>query len=156
MAKSKQQNTQKSKRAYEPLVMDMFTQATPDPGNMTQATEQAVPLTDLFKQLGGYVKAHPYASFGTGVNAAANVAGLLDNDKLLGQGAGAALGYFAPQLLGLALGKPVSVSPLMRANLAMGGGTLGSLFDNLRAKQEEEQAMGIVGDPPRRHPLVIS
>ena len=136
MANSKQQSNQKSKRAYEPLVMDTFTQAASEPN----VAQQAVPLTDLFKQLGGYVKAHPYASLGTGVNAAANVAGLLDNDKLLGQGAGAALGYFAPQLLGLALGKPISVSPLMRANLAMGGGTLGSLFDNLRAKKEQEQA----------------
>lgn len=132
MAKKKTQ----SKQPYEAPDATMFSQAA----DVADAA-QAVPLTDLFKQLGGYVKAHPYASAGTGLNAAANVAGLLDNDKLLGQGAGAALGYFAPQLLGLAFGKPISVSPLMRANIAMGGGTLGALFDNLRAKKEEEQAM---------------
>jgi hypothetical protein len=135
MAKTKTQ----SKQPYEAPDAAMFSQAA-DAADAAQM-QQSVPLTDLFKQLGGYVKAHPYASAGTGLNAAANVAGLFDNDKLLGQGAGAALGYFAPQLLGLALGKPVSVSPLMRANLAMGGGTLGSLFDNLRAKKEEEQEM---------------
>ena len=100
-----------------------------------------IAMNDLFKQLGGQIKAHPYASFGTGLNAAGNVAGLVDNDKLLGQGIGTALGYFAPQILGMLLKKPVSVSPLMRANLAMGGGNLGALFDNLRAKKEQEAAM---------------
>lgn len=138
MAKSEAKT--QSKKTYASPTMEMFTQAAgAQPADVVQP-QQAVPLADLFKQLGGYAKAHPYATAGTGLNAAANVAGLFDNDKLLGQGAGAALGYFAPQLLGLALGKPVSVSPLMRANLAMGGGTLGSLFDNLRAKKEQEQA----------------
>lgn len=101
----------------------------------------SVQLTDLFKNLGGYAKAHPVATVGTGLNAVGNVAGLLDNGKLLGQLGGAALGYFAPSLLGKALGKSIVVSPLLRANLAMGGGNLGALFDNLRAKKEEEQAL---------------
>ena len=101
----------------------------------------SVQLTDLFKNLGGYAKAHPWITAGTGLNAAGNVAGLLDNGKLLGQLGGAALGYFAPSLLGKALGKSIVASPLLRANLAMGGGNLGALFDNLRAKKEREQAM---------------
>lgn len=103
--------------------------------------KNTVPLADLFKSLGGYAKAHPVATVGTGLNAAGNVAGLFDNDKLLGQLGGAALGYFAPSLLGKVLGKSIVTSPLLRANLAMGGGSLGALFDNLRAKKEQEQAM---------------
>lgn len=98
-------------------------------------------LADLFKSLGGYAKAHPVATVGTGLNAAGNVAGLFDNSKLLGQLGGAALGYFAPSLLGKVLGKSIVASPLLRANLAMGGGNLGALFDSLRAKKEQEQAM---------------
>ena len=117
----------------------------PDAAQVVDAAQTAqqagVPLGDLFKQLGGWVKANPWAAAGTGLNAAGNVAGLMDNDKLLGQAAGAALGYFAPGILGKVLGKNIIASPLMQANLAMGGGNLGALFDNLRAKQEEEQAM---------------
>ena len=126
-------DTTKQKMKYEAPTAQMYVPQDTPP------TPDGIALGDLFKQLGGTVKAHPYASLGTGLNAAANVAGLVDNDKLLGQGAGAALGYFAPQLLGMLLKKPVSVSPLVRANLAMGGGTLGSLFDNLRAKREERE-----------------
>lgn len=124
---------------YNSFKREMFKRVPQATAEVPQSAP--VDLKGLFKSLGSYVKAHPYASFGTGVNAAANVAGLVDNDKLLGQGVGTALGYFAPQLLGMLLKKPVSVSPLMRANLAMGGGTLGSLFDNLRAKKEQEATM---------------
>ncbi len=131
MAKSKA----KSKPAYEAPTMEIHN------ANPAAATQESVALGDLFKQLGGYAKAHPWITAGTGLNAAGNVAGLMDNDKLLGQAAGTALGAFAPKLLGLALGKNIAASPLMIANLAMGGGNIGALFDNLRAKQEQEQAM---------------
>lgn len=131
MATAKNNNSKSTKNT---------TKKTASPAG-ANATVQSIPIQDLFTQLKANVKAHPGAAIGTGLNAAGNVAGLLDNDKLLGQGAGAALGYFAPQLLGLALGKPIAASPLIRANLAMGGGNLGALFDNLRAKKEEEQAM---------------
>ena len=97
-------------------------------------------LKELFGKLGGYAKAHPGTSLLTGLNAAENVSGLLDNDKILGQVAGAALGYFAPSIAGKALGTKLVMSPLSRANLTMIGGNLGALFDNLRVKQEREQA----------------
>lgn len=110
-------------------------------GNATAQAVEGVQLADLFKQLGGWAKSHPKSAIGTGLNAAGNVSGLVDNDKWLGQAAGLALGAFAPGILGKVLGKQVLLSPLMRANLAMGGGNLGALFDSLRAKQEEEQEM---------------
>lgn len=110
-------------------------------GNATAQAVESIQLADLFKQLGGWVKTHPKSAIGTGLNAAGNVAGLVDNDKLLGQAAGLAIGAFAPGILGKALGKKILLSPLMRANIAMGGGQLGALFDSLRAKQEEEQEM---------------
>ena len=116
------------------------------PNVKTMSTGNAKPsdsatLGQLFNSLWGGMKANPLASVGTGLNAAANIGGLLDNDKLLGQVAGTALGAFAPGLLGKVVSKNIVASPLLRANLAMGGGTIGSLFDVLRAKQEEEQAM---------------
>ena len=123
---------------YDAPTIDFFTQAA---GAAPGAAADGVPLGDLFKRLGGWVGNHKGAALGTGLNAAMNVAGLLDNDKILGQGIGAALGGFAPKILGAMMKTPVAASPLAIANLAMIGGGLGSLFDNLRAKQEEEQAM---------------
>lgn len=78
------------------------------------------------------ISAHPYASFGTALNASGNIAGLLDNDKVLGQGIGAVIGGLG--------GKMFNLGPLGMANAAMVGGNLGALFDNLRAKKEREQA----------------
>lgn len=109
--------------------------------NAAATAADAISLAELFKQGQGWVKANPKAALGTGLLGGANVAGLLDNDKLLGQGVGAVAGYALPAIASLIAKRPVTVSPLMRANLAMGGGALGSLFDNLRAKKEQEQAM---------------
>lgn len=100
-------------------------------------------LKGMFSNLGGFAKAHPTAALGTAANAGANVAGLFDNDKLLGQAAGVGLGLAAPKLLSMIPG-PIGafaggLGTLGKANLAMGGGTLGALFDNLRAKKEQEQ-----------------
>lgn len=105
------------------------------------AAADAISLAELFNQGKSWIKANPRAALGTGALGAANVAGLLDNDKVLGQGVGAVAGYALPAIASLIAKRPVTVSPLMRANLAMGGGTLGALFDNLRAKKEQEQAM---------------
>lgn len=117
------------------------TNSTVKKANVAETAADAISLADLFKQGTGWVKANPGAALGTGALGAANVAGLLDNDKVLGQGIGAAAGYALPAIASIIAKRPVTVSPLMRANLAMGGGTLGALFDNLRAKKEQEQAM---------------
>lgn len=79
-----------------------------------------------------YAKANPLAtglSAGLGIG---NVAGLFDNDKLLGQLIGAGAGFGLSQIPALGLGTHGMV------NMALGGGALGSLFDVLRAKEEEE------------------
>lgn len=79
-----------------------------------------------------YVKAHPGQTLGTSLNAGLNVAGLLDNDKLLGQAIGAAIGGIGGKAL-------LGFGPLGIANTAMIGGNLGALFDTLRAKKEQEK-----------------
>lgn len=117
---------------------DIYTNS-PDDVDPSAATR----LKGLFGNLTGFVKAHPYQALGTGANAAGNVAGLFDNDKVLGQAVGTGLGLAAPKLLSMvpgpigAFGKGLGL--LGKANLAMGGGNLGAMFDALRAKQEQEQ-----------------
>jgi hypothetical protein len=79
-------------------------------------------------------KAHPGKYLGTALNTGGAIAGLLDNDKFGGQLVTTAAGAVIPKLLGMKLG------PLAAYNVAVGAGHLGSLFDNLRAKKEREQA----------------
>lgn len=89
------------------------------------------PLKTTGGMLWSNVKAHPWQTAGTGLNAAGNIAGLIDNDKLLGQ----VLGTAGGALLGT---KGLGLGPLGVANTAMLGGNLGSLFDVLRSKKEQE------------------
>ena len=90
------------------------------------------PLKTTASSIWGGVKAHPWQTAGTALNATGNVAGLVDNDKLLGQlvgtAGGAILGTMVPGMKGLGI-----------ANMAMGGGNIGMLFDKLRAKKEQEE-----------------
>lgn len=138
----------KMHQAFDPYE-DYVENLSYTPGTVTGASEiknaaapnaaQLMPLGDAFKKLGGFAKAHPWQTAGTGLNAIGNVSGLLDNDKLLGQVGGTALGALAPKILGMAgIAAP---GPLGVANLAMLGGNLGALFDTLRAKKEQEQAL---------------
>lgn len=89
-------------------------------------------LSRTFNLLKANAAAHPLATAGTALNAGGNLAGLFDNDKILGQGIGAVVGGLG--------GKMFELSPLGMTNAAMIGGNLGALFDNLRAKKEREQA----------------
>ena len=113
--------------------------ATSAPSVGATPTVDPMTLKELFGKGWGWVKANPWTAAGTGALGVTNAAGLFDNDKLLGQGVGAALGLVAPMLIQKATGIPLSISNLGRANLAMGGGAIGSLFDTLRAKKEQEQ-----------------
>lgn len=88
--------------------------------------------------LGNYIKNNPAMSIGLGGTGLANIAGLVDNDniggQLLGLGGGAAVGQFLlPKLM-------QNVSPQAKVLATLGGGALGSLFDALRQKQEDEYA----------------
>ena len=122
----------------------MATNIVPVGGVITKAEAMRAPkaplsLKDLFSKGWGWAKKHPKAALGTGTLGAANVAGLTDNNKVLGQGIGTALGAAAPAIISKITGSPVNIGTLGRVNLAMGGGAVGSLFDTLRAKSEQEQ-----------------
>lgn len=77
------------------------------------------------------IKAHPYLSAGMGALGAANIAGLVDDNKIGGQLVGGLAGGVIPAVMG--------ASPMAAIGLGLGGGMLGSLFDKLRAKKEAEQ-----------------
>lgn len=77
------------------------------------------------------IKAHPWASAGLGALGAANVAGIMDDDKIGGQ----LIGGIGGGLLAAA----AKANPMTATAVGLGGGMLGSLFDKLRAKKELEQ-----------------
>ena len=97
-------------------------------------------LANTANLVGANIQAHPFKAAGLGLGAAANVAGLFDNDKIGGQLVGTGAGIALPALLSK-LGAMTSVTPMGRIGWALGGGALGSLYDKLMAKKEEEQAM---------------
>lgn len=82
-------------------------------------------------------KAHPFKTAGLVGLGASNIGGLMDNNKFGGQLGGLALGGLGSYLSG--------ASPYTAAMLTMGGGALGSLFDKLRAKKEQEQTQPYYG-----------
>lgn len=68
----------------------------------------------------------------TGGLGLANIAGLVDNDSVIGQLGGGALGALAgSKLFGL--------TPYGTINTALAGGAIGGLFDVLRSKKEQEE-----------------
>lgn len=79
-----------------------------------------------------YIGQHPFQTAGLAGLGLANLGGLTDNDQFGGQLIGAGLGGLASTL---------AANPMMKAALTMGGGTLGSLFDKLRAQKEQEEEM---------------
>ena len=82
--------------------------------------------------IGTYMKAHPWTSTFLGMGGAANLAGLFDNNKIGGQLLGSTLGGLATI--------PFDIAPQGRVLSAMIGGGLGSLYDKLAAKKEQEYA----------------
>jgi hypothetical protein len=88
-------------------------------------------LGNTLGMVGSAVQAHPWATAGLGAMGLANISGLVDDDKIGGQLVGG---------LGAGIGSALAgVSPMTSIALGLGGGTLGSLFDKLRAKKEAEQ-----------------
>ena len=88
-------------------------------------------LANTLGTAGAAIKAHPWAAAGMGALGAANIAGLVDDDKFGGQLVGGLGGGLIANLAG--------ASPVASLAIGLGGGTLGSLFDKLRAKKEAEQ-----------------
>ena len=109
-------------------------QNIPDLSNLFAESTKSKLRLGKFGDAMSYVKAHPKLATGTALNAAGNLAGLTDNDKIVGQLVGGIGGAVLPGVLGMGLG------PLGIANTAMLGGNLGALFDKLRAKREQEAA----------------
>lgn len=90
------------------------------------------------KNVAGYVKANPWKSAGLGLLGAGNIAGLVDNQyvggQLLGGGLGTAGALLVPKLLGTA-----ALSAPATAAIGMGAGTVGALFDALRANADKKR-----------------
>lgn len=100
------------------------------------------PIGDLgvaLKTAGQLAKSNRAATAGMGVLTALNLAGLFDNKQVGGQLIGSAAGAAIPALL--MKGGLMKSNPVLGLAISQGGGALGSLFDKLRAKKAEEQAM---------------
>ena len=91
-----------------------------------------VPIKDWAKLTGTAALKHPFKTAGLIGLGAGNLGGLTDNDKFGGQLGGLALGGLGASAL--------ATNPYVAAMMTMGGGALGSLFDKLRARKEQEQA----------------
>lgn len=96
------------------------------------ATGYAPTGSDLGTVAKTYIGQHPFQTAGLAGLGLTNLGGLTDNDKFGGQLIGAGLGGLASTL---------AANPMLKAAITMGGGTLGSLFDKLRAQKEQEEAM---------------
>lgn len=99
----------------------------------TQNLDNGVTLGQLGKLGLGAASEHPFLAGAGALTAGMNIAGLTDNDKFGGQLGGAALGGLASWGLGL--------NPGYAYLATTAGGALGSLFDKLRAKREQEAAL---------------
>ena len=85
------------------------------------------------------MKAHPFKTLGLGALGATNVAGLFDNNKIGGQLAGTVIGGATPFLMNKFMNTKFGLPG--KLGFAMLGGGVGSLFDKLMAKKEQEQSM---------------
>lgn len=121
-------------QGVEDIIPTNFDAAIGDQGGITGSQLGSLALNAA--------KDHPFKTAGLLGTGAANIGGLMDNDKFGGQLAGLGLGGLGAYTL--AKGNPYTA-----AMMTMGGGTLGALFDKLRAKKEQEQAQGIpnAGNP---------
>jgi hypothetical protein len=98
-----------------------------------QNLDNGVTLGQLGKLGMGAASEHPFLAGAGALTTGMNIAGLTDNDKFGGQLGGAALGGLSSYLAGL--------NPGYAYLATTAGGALGSLFDKLRAKREQEAAL---------------
>lgn len=91
---------------------------------------KGVTIGEIGKMGLGAASAHPFFTGAGALTTGMNIAGLTDNDKFGGQLGGAALGGLISYLQGF--------NPGYAYLATTAGGALGSLFDKLRAKREQE------------------
>ena len=84
------------------------------------------------------MKRHKLATAATAGLGAANIAGLFDNPQIAGQLVGSLIGGAGGYGISKLLGAPLKGYGI--TNAALIGGGLGSLFDKLVAKKQEEEA----------------
>ena len=84
------------------------------------------------------MKRHKLATAATAGLGAANIAGLFDNPQLAGQLVGSLIGGAGGYGISKLLGSPLGGYGI--TNAALIGGGIGSLFDKLVAKKQEEEA----------------
>lgn len=95
------------------------------------AMNEAGPTLGETAKLGlGAASAHPFLTGAGALTTGMNIAGLTDDDKFGGQLGGAALGGLGSYMAGLEPGYAYLATTA--------GGALGSLFDKLRTKREQE------------------
>ena len=97
-----------------------------------QDISNGVSLPQLGRLAVGAASEHPFKTAGLVGLGMGNLGGLTDNNRFGGQIGGLALGGLGSYMAGDALG------PYGKLMLTLGGGQLGSLFDKLRAKKEQQ------------------
>ena len=97
---------------------------------------QNLNLGQMFGDATNYIKQYPGTAAGIGLAGALNVDGLFDNNKILGQAGGTALGALGAKLLAPKLLGGAALNVPSQVFLALAGGGLGSLYDKLRASKE--------------------
>lgn len=112
--------------------MPLSTEVIPkNPGRF--ALKDGNAITPLFQ----WLKANPAMGAGFGITGAANLGGLFDNDKIGGQLGGGAIGTALPMLANKFLLQQ-AIGPAGIALSGLTGGAIGSLYDKLRANQDDE------------------
>ena len=95
-------------------------------------------MSSILPVLGNEIVSHPVTTAGLALGAGANIVGLTDNKYIGGQLAGGGLGalsaYLIPKLF-----NGTSAAPMSMIAGALGGGTLGSVFDKLREQKDSWQ-----------------
>ena len=94
-------------------------------------------MSAILPVLGNQITSHPFATAGLTLGTGANIAGLVDNKYIGGQLAGGGLGALGASLIPQLL--KTTPAPMAIVASALGGGTLGSLFDKLREQIDSQQ-----------------
>ena len=121
------------KRFKNPTMLKLANWLNSNSEKPMKMNPDGVTIGEMGKMGLGAASAHPFLTGAGALTTGMNIAGLTDNDKFGGQLGGAALGGLGSYLAGL--------NPGYAYLATTAGGALGSLFDKLRAKREQEAAL---------------